>query len=349
MPARVFLAQHRIGIDTTTARPEGDCHEWEARKINFQFDRRHLNRDIFVMPTRLQRGLRATFLGMAANMVLAGSKLAAGLIGHSHALVADAVESFADIFNSLIVWRGIVVADEPADADHPYGHSKAEPLAAALGAIMLLAAALWIAIKAFIEIRQPHLPPKWFTLAVLVVVIITKEVLFRFVHREGEATDNAAVRTDAWHHRSDAITSLAAFIGIGIAIAGGQNFSWADDAAAIFAAIIIAWNGWHLLAPAMNELMDRAPDPEVVGHIRQLAAAVGGVARVEKCFVRKAGHLLFVEMHVEVDPQMTVLRSHEIAHDVKNRIRAQMPNVSDVLVHIEPLGIPAPQKTGHAR
>jgi cation diffusion facilitator family transporter len=296
------------------------------------------------MPNRLQRGLRATFLGIAINVVLGGLKLAAGLIGHSHALIADATESFADIFNSLIVWRGIVVADAPADEDHPYGHSKAEPLAAAFGAVMLLAAAIWIVVKAAIEIQQPHLSPKWFTLVVLVIVIVTKETVFRFVHHEGESTDNSAVRTDAWHHRADAITSLAAFIGIGIAIVGGKNFSWADDAAAMFASLIIGWSGWLMLRPALNELMDSAPAPEVVARIRQIALEVGGVGRVEKCFARKAGHLLFVEMHLEVDPQMTVSRSHEIAHDVKDKIRAQMPNVRDVLVHIEPMGTAARNK-----
>ncbi|HEY3760344.1 MAG TPA: cation diffusion facilitator family transporter [Verrucomicrobiae bacterium] len=297
------------------------------------------------MPTRLQRGLRATFLGIAINVVLGALKLAAGLIGHSHALIADATESFADIFNSLIIWRGIVVADAPADEDHPYGHSKAEPLAAAFGAIMLIVAAIWILVKAAIEIRQPHESPKWFTLVVLVVVIVTKETVFRFVHSEGESTDNAAVRTDAWHHRADAITSVAAFIGISIAMIGGHNYSWADDAAAMFASFIILYSGWSLLRPAMNELMDSAPAPEIVARIRQLASEVGGVASVEKCFVRKAGHLFFVEMHVEVDPQMTVLRSHEIAHDVKDRIRSQMPNVRDVLVHIEPKGIAARART----
>ena len=290
---------------------------------------------------RLQRGLRTTFLGIVVNVVLGAAKFAAGIFGHSHALIADATESFVDIFNSLVVWRGIVVAAAPADEEHPYGHSKAEPLAAAFGAIMLLVAATWIAAKALVEITEPHASPKWFTLVVLVVVIAVKEGLFRFVIGEGEATDNSAVKTDAWHHRSDAITSAGAFIGIGIALVGGGKFSWADDAAAIFCAIIIGFNGWLLLRPALSELMDKAPDPKIIERIRRLASGVGGVERVEKCFVRKAGHLFFVEMHVEVNPQMTVLRSHEIAHEVKDQIRGQMPNVSDVLVHIEPLNIAA--------
>ncbi len=299
---------------------------------------------------RLQRGLRATFLGIALNILLGAAKFLAGIFGHSHALIADATESFADIFNSLVIWRGIVVAAEPPDKEHPYGHSKAEPLAAAFGAVMLLAAAVWIAGKAGLNIYQflhpqisdpPREPLRAFTLIVLVVVIAVKEGLFRFVIGEGDATDNSAVKTDAWHHRSDAITSAGAFIGISIALIGGEKFSWADDAAAIFCAVIIGLNGWLLLRAPLSELMDEAPDPKIVGQIRQLAADTSGVARVEKCFVRKAGHLFFVEMHVEVDPQMTVLHSHEIAHAVKDKIRATMPNVSDVLVHIEPLNIAA--------
>lgn len=293
---------------------------------------------------RLQRGLRATFAGMTVNVVLSGTKLAAGIVGHSHALVADAVESFADIFSSLIVWRGLVVAAAPPDEDHPYGHGKAEPIASAIVAAMLLGAALWIVITAFGEIMKPHLSPAPFTLIVLVAVVAVKEGLFRFVSREGRAVDSSAVKTDAWHHRSDAITSVAAGIGISVSLIGGKGFEAADDVAAIAAAGVIAWNGWHLLRPALNELMDTAPGPEVIDRIRQIAATTPGVDRVEKCFVRKVGYQYFVDMHVEVDPQMTVLHSHEIAHEVKDKIRDTMPSVNDVLVHIEPLAIAARRK-----
>ena len=278
---------------------------------------------------------------MAVNVVLSGTKLAAGIAGHSHALVADAVESFADIFSSLIVWRGLIVAAAPADEDHPYGHGKAEPIASAIVAAMLLGAALWIALKACGEIMEPHPSPAPFTLIVLVVVVVVKEGLFRFVSREGKAVDSSVVKTDAWHHRSDAITSVAAGVGISVALLGGKGFEAADDVAAIAAAGVIAWNGWHLLRPALNELMDTAPGHEVIDQIRQLATTTPGVDRVEKCFVRKVGYQYFVDMHVEVDPQMSVLRSHEIAHAVKDKIRAAMPAVSDVLVHIEPLRIAA--------
>ena len=278
---------------------------------------------------------------MAVNVVLSGTKLAAGIIGHSHALVADAVESFADIFSSLIVWRGLVVAAAPADEDHPYGHGKAEPIASAIVAAMLLGAALWIVLTAFGEIMQPHLSPRPFTLIVLVVVVLVKEILFRFVSREGNAMDSSAVKTDAWHHRSDAITSVAAGVGISVALIGGKGFEAADDVAAIAAAGVIAWNGWHLLRPALNELMDAAPSREIIDQIRRIAAATPGVDHVEKCVVRKVGYQYFVDMHVEVDPQMTVLHSHKIAHDVKDKIRETLPAVSDVMVHVEPLGFAA--------
>ncbi|HTV39064.1 MAG TPA: cation diffusion facilitator family transporter [Candidatus Sulfotelmatobacter sp.] len=301
------------------------------------------------MADRVQRGLRAILIGIVVNVLLGAAKFLAGIFGHSHALIADATESFADIFNSLVMWRGITVAAEPADEDHPYGHGKAEPLAAAFGAVMLLAAATWIAAKAAVNIDQWangfHRPqPQWFTLAALAVVVLVKEVTFRFVAREGADTDNAAVTTDAWHHRSDAITSVAAAIGITVALIGGPRWVCADDVAAFFAALVVGWSGWLLLRPALSELMDRAPGQEVIGQIRQIASSTEGVASVEKCFVRKAGHQFFVEMHVEVDPQMTVLRSHEIAHAVKDKVRETMPSVGDVLVHIEPLKIPAPRK-----
>jgi cation diffusion facilitator family transporter len=206
---------------------------------------------------------------------------------------------------------------------------------------MLLLAAGWIAVKSVIEISEPHLSPAPFTLAVLVAVIAIKESLFRFVLHTSNEVDSSAVRSDAWHHRSDAITSLAAGIGIGIALIGGKGYESADDWAALAAAGVIAFNGWSLLRPALNELMDTAPDRKLIEQINAVAQKVPGVDGVEKTHVRKMGYQLFVDMHIEVDPQMTVLRSHEIAHDVKDKIREAMPNVCDVLIHIEPLNIPA--------
>jgi len=289
----------------------------------------------------LQRSLRATFTGLAVNVALTVAKFLAGIFGHSQALIADAVESLADIFSSIIVWRGLVVAEAPPDEDHPYGHGKAEPLAAATVSAMLLLAAGMIAYHSLQGIVEPRVAPSAWTLLLLVAVIAVKEILFRYVLHEAAHVESSAVKTDAWHHRSDAITSAAAFLGIGIALIGGPGYEHADNWAALVASIVIAFNGWRLLRPAFNELMDRSPERETIDEIKRIAATIPGVDAVEKCFVRKMGYQLFVDMHIEVDPQMTVLRSHEIAHEVKDKVRETMPIVHDVLVHIEPLNIPA--------
>ena len=289
------------------------------------------------MPTaRLQRSLRATFLGLAANVALTVAKFLAGILGHSQALIADAVESLADIFSSIIVWRGLVVAETPADEDHPYGHGKAGPLAAALVSVMLLLAAAWIAFNALHELNEPRIAPSPWTLIILIIIIAVKETLFRFVLHESETVESSAVETDAWHHRSDAITSAAAFLGISISLIGGKGYASADNWAAVAAAAVIAFNGWRLLRPAFNELMDRSPDRELLEKIRIVAATIPGVDNVEKCFVRKMGYQFFVDMHLEVDPHMTVENAHRISHEVKNKVRAEIPSVRDVLIHIEP-------------
>ena len=291
-----------------------------------------------MVENRLSRSLRATFIGMAVNAVLAVGKLAAGIIGGSYALVADAVESLADVFSSIIVWRGVVVAAEPPDADHPYGHGKAEPIAAALVSGLLLMAAIGIAVQATREIMQPHHAPKPFTLLVLVATVVIKEMLFRYVVREGAELESTVMQSDAWHHRSDAITSLAAAIGIGIALIGRPGFEIADSIAAIIAAGIIAFNGTRLLRTSIRELMDTAPSRTINSEVHDIASRIPGVDAVEKCIVRKMGFQYFVDMHVEVDPQMTVQQAHDIAHQVKDRVREQLPKIRDVLVHIEPSG-----------
>ena len=291
--------------------------------------------------TRLKRSLRTTFVGLSVNVGLTAAKFLAGILGRSQALIADAVESLADILSSIIVWRGMVVAETPPDEDHPYGHGKAEPLAAAMVSAMLLVAAGTIAYHAFRGIIQPREAPSGWTLIVLVGVITVKELLFRFVLREAEHAHSTAMKADAWHHRSDAITSVAAFIGITIALIGGKGYENADNWGALAAACVIAFNGWRQLRPAFNELMDRSPDRALIENIRKVAATIPGVEGVEKCFVRKMGHRYYADMHVEVDPQMTVFHSHEIAHEVKDTVRAKIPRVHDVLVHIEPLNIAA--------
>jgi cation diffusion facilitator family transporter len=289
-----------------------------------------------VPPTRLQRSLRATFLGLAVNVTFTTVKFFAGIFGHSQALIADAVESLADIFSSIIVWRGLVVAETPADENHPYGHGKAEPIAAAVVSIMLLLASGFIAVHSLLGIVEPRVAPSPWTLVVLVVIILVKEILFRFVLHESAHAESSAMETDAWHHRADAITSGAAFIGVSIALVGGKGYETADNWAALAAAFVIAFNGWRLLRPALGELMDTAPDRELIEQIRELARKIPGVDGIDKCFVRKMGYQFFVDIHVMVAPQMTVEKSHRIGHEVKDKLRAEIPAVRDVLVHIEP-------------
>jgi cation diffusion facilitator family transporter len=287
---------------------------------------------------RLERGLKVTLIGLVINAVLAFGKVVAGVVGHSHALIADGVESLADIISSLVVWRGLVVAETPADEDHPYGHGKAEPLAAAAVATLLLLAALWIAVQGVREILTPHSLPAPFTLAVLLLVVVVKEALYRFVAREAASLKSSAVSSDAWHHRSDAITSLFAGVGITVSLIGGPGYEAADDLAAVLAAGVIGWNGGRLLRGALAELMDTVPDTALVERVKKHAGSVSGVCLVEKCLVRKVGWRHFVDMHIEVDPELSVRAAHAIAHAVKDAIRAAEPTVHDVLVHVEPAG-----------
>ena len=290
----------------------------------------------FSAEQRLQRSLRTTFLGMAVNVLLAIIKVLTGAIGHSHALIADGVESLADVFSSVIVWRSLVIAAEPPDAEHPYGHGKAEPIAAALVGTMLIVAAVWIAVHSVHEILRPHQTPAAYTLVVLVVVILIKESLFRSVLRAADEVESSAVKGDAWHHRSDAITSVAAAVGIVVALVGGKGWEWADDAAAALASLIIAWNGYHIVRPAFDELMDASAPREMLEQIKTIVNQIPRVDGVEKCFARRHGYFYFVDLHLQVDPAMTVADSHSLAHSVKDALRKEFPHIRDVLVHVEP-------------
>lgn len=289
---------------------------------------------------RLQAGARYALFGVCVNILLSVAKIAAGLFGNCYALIADGIESALDVFSSLLLWFGLKLAAAPPDDEHPYGHGKAEPLAAVAVSLTVLGAALLLAIQSMREIMTPHHAPAPFTLIVLVAVILIKETLFQKVSRGAERIGSSAVKSDAWHHRSDAITSATAFIGISIALIGGPGWEAADDWAALFACGLIGYNGLNLLKPAVYEVMDSAPPKEWEQQIRAVSAAVPGVLGLDKCRVRKMGLDYFVDIHVEVDAQLTVLEGHRIAHEVKDAIREHNPAVVDVLVHIEPAQSP---------
>jgi cation diffusion facilitator family transporter len=282
--------------------------------------------------------LRSTLVGVLSNALLAAIKAIAGILGNSYALIADAIESTSDIASSLVVLGGIKIASTPADDNHPYGHGKAEPLAAMLVAVALCTAAVGIAIQSIREILLPHHSPAPFTLIVLVLVVIVKEWLFRYVFRAGEQSQSTVVKTDAWHHRSDAITSSAAFVGISIALIGGPGYESADDWAALLAACVIVFNGYRLLLPAVAEVMDAAPDPGIIEQVRDVAGHVQGVVGLDKCYIRKMGFEYYVDLHVVVNGDVSVRSGHKIGHDVRDAVRQAIPKITDVLVHIEPKG-----------
>lgn len=283
-----------------------------------------------------QKGLRSTLLGIVVSLFLAVIKGVAGYFGNSYALVADAIESLSDIFSSIILWFGLKVASKPPDEDHPYGHGKAEPLAAIFVGLALVIAAIVITKESIRHLLTPHEVPEAYTLVVLVLVIFVKEYMFRHVFKVGTEVESQAVKADAFHHRSDAITSAAAFVGISVALIGGEGYEWADDVAALIAAGIIVLNAVHIIRPAFEEIMDRAPSSGIIEKVRKIAAGVEGVEGLDKCFVRKMGFEYYVDLHVVVKGNLSVREGHRIAHQVKDEILKEIPRINDVLVHIEP-------------
>lgn len=282
------------------------------------------------------QGERAVAFGLIVNAALAVVKLLAGIIGNSYALIADAVESTVDIFGSLIVWAGLRIASREPDEAYPYGYGRAESMAGVIVAMLLLGAAVGIAIESVREIRTPHHAPAPWTLAVLLLVMLVKWYSSRRVHAAGSAIGSTAVKSDAAHHLSDAITSGAAFVGITTALIGGAGWESADDWAALLASVVIVYNGIQILRPAIAELMDRSPGDDVVREARRIASAVPGVAAIEKTVVRKSGLRYYIDIHVQADGAETLERAHAIGGHVKAMLRSELPGTTGVIVHMEP-------------
>ncbi len=289
------------------------------------------------------QGMRATLLGIAINILLATGKALAGVFGHSYALIADAIESATDVVSSILVYVGLRVSARPPDENHPYGHGKAEPLATVAVALFLFFAAYNIGWHSVKQIRDPHIMPAPWTLIVLVAVVVIKEILFRFVSRVGEDVGSSALKGDAFHHRSDALTSAAAFIGIAVALIGhwfhpDPRWSSADDWAALIASFVIARNGWEICKGAVLELTDIRPSGDIETAVRRIALTVPNVTSLHKCIVRKVGFDYYVDLDVRVDRNMPVYQAHVIAHQVQSALRGDISGVmiAKVLVHIEP-------------
>jgi cation diffusion facilitator family transporter len=280
--------------------------------------------------------LRLGTLAICINVSLMIIKIGVGIIGNSYALVADGIESGSDIFSSVITWAGFRLSLKPADEDHPYGHGKIDALTGMFSGVCLFAAAVFIAWQSIIEIRTPHYAPAWFTLPVLIAVIVVKELLSRRVFATAHTLDSNALKGDAWHHRSDAITSLAAAIGITVALIGGKGWEMADDWGALAACVVIVTNAFLIMRASVYDAIDRAASPQIRDLISGAAASQPGVQRIEKCVVRKSGTSLFVELHVEVDPSVTIWEGHRIGHQVKAALISGNSRIQDVIVHLEP-------------
>ncbi|MCH2461851.1 MAG: cation diffusion facilitator family transporter [Gemmatimonadetes bacterium] len=297
----------------------------------------------------VRRGTRVAAIGVVVSAVLATTKIAAGVIGNSFALVADGVESVLDIFSGLLVWGGLRVSALPQSDRYPYGLGKAEPLASLVVSTVLLLAAVGIAIGATQEIMSPQQVPESFTLVVLIGVLIAKEVMFRVLSTHGREIGSQSLNTDAWHHRSDALTSLAAFIGISVALTAGEGFESADDWAALVACAVITYNGVRLFRASLREVLDVTAPNEIRDRIREIAESVPGVDGVDLLRVRQSGLALWVDIHVEVEGEISVREGHHIAHLVKDGLLHSDLRILDALVHIEPRPDPQPDSVTSGR
>ena len=286
--------------------------------------------------TNEQTAVKTTYFSILSNTSLAIIKGVSGYFGNSYALIADAIESTTDIFSSFLVLFGIKYSNRPADKNHPYGHGRAEPLITFLVVGFLITSATIIAYESIINIGTPHDLPEPFTLFILAGIIIWKELSFQFVIKKSKETNSSSLKADAWHHRSDAITSITAFVGISIALIFGKGYESADDWAALFSSGFILYNSYLIFRPALGEIMDEHLYDDLIDQIRKVSLTVDGIIDTEKCFIRKAGMKYHVDLHAVVDASITVKVGHDIAHKLKDTLRREIPSLGHVLIHIEP-------------
>lgn len=283
-----------------------------------------------------KQAIQTSVFSILGNALFAVIKFLAGIFGNSYALIADAIESTADVFASILVWIGLKYSTKPADENHPYGHGRFEVISTFAVIGFLVISATVIAVESIKNIQTPHEGPKSFTLWVLVGIILFKELSFQYVIRQSKKTHSSSLKADAWHHRSDAITSVMAFIGISIAIFLGEGFEAADDVAALLASAFIIYNAYKIFKPIISEISDEQVYDDMIEDIRAIAQTVPGVLDTEKCHVRKMGMTYYVDLHMIVDGNISVIQGHKIAHDLKDEIQRQVPHIADVLVHTEP-------------
>ncbi len=283
-----------------------------------------------------QVAIKTTYFSIIGNALLAVLKWVTGYFGHSYAMIADAIESTSDIFSSILVLLGLKYTNRPPDKNHPYGHGRLEPLITFMVVAFLVTSATVIGYESIQNIRHPHEGPHVFTLFVLAPIIIWKEISYQLVMHRARLTNSSSLRADAWHHRSDAVTSVAAFIGISIALYFGKGFESADDWAALFAAAFILYNSYLIFRPALGEIMDEHLYDGLEQDIRMVARTVAGVLDTEKCLIRKVGMHYQVDLHVEVKSTLSVKEGHQIAHRLQDTLKEKLPQLGYVLIHVEP-------------
>lgn len=283
-----------------------------------------------------QSAIKTTYWSILGNICLALIKGITGILGNSYALIADAIESTADVFSSFIVLLGFKYAEKPADENHPYGHGKIEPLVTFVVVAFLMISAGVIAYESIQNIKTPHKVPQAWTLYVLGGIILWKEFSYQYVIRKSRMLHSSSLKAEAWHHRSDAITSVMAFIGISIAIVMGSGYETADDWAALLASGLIIYNSYHIFRPALGEIMDEHLYDDIIAQIRQESIQVKGILGTEKCFVRKAGMNYHVDLHALVAGNLTVTEGHDLSHQLKDHLAEAIPQLGLVLIHIEP-------------
>jgi len=279
---------------------------------------------------------KTAIFSVVGNIFISIIKGSAGYFGNSYALIADAIESTTDVFSSFLVLFGLKFSSRPADENHPYGHGRAESLVALIVSFILFASAVLIIRNNIIGIFVLHKVPHSWTLLILAPIIIWKEIIFQIIYRRSKIIKSSSLKAEAWHHRSDAITSVAAFIGISIAIIFGEGFAIADNVAAIFAACFIIYNSYKIFRPAISELMDEDVHEDLVTKINDVSLKVKGIINTEKCFIRKAGMRYHVDLHVTIDANTTVKEGHRLAHEVNDVLKKEIPELGNILVHIEP-------------
>ena len=284
----------------------------------------------------LDAGKKVTWVGVVVNTSLIFLKLAAGIYGDSQALIADAVHSFSDLFTDAVVLIGLKFSNKPPDQTHHFGHARIETLASTIVGMALIGTALYIGIKASLTIyRHSEYHPTLLALAGAGISIVSKEALYHYTIRTGRRIKSQLIAANAWHHRSDAFSSVAVFIGVAGTLI---KPSWhiLDAYAALLVSFFIVKVGLEILRDALREFTDTAPQPEVVGKIKQCALSVNGVVGMHDLRVRTSGGLYQMEIHIVVDGRLTVLEGHKIAKEVEGCLLEDVGNFNRITIHVDP-------------